>query len=361
VNKLSIKIKNGKLKFISKKLSSINTGIILGINILLPLVTYVLILAVIKYQIHRGFIRNMTQAYEDRIHLLGLAFDILILVLIDVYYIFLPILRIENITKQYSDLAKMELKYDKYSTKSSMEKILTEMLKMEKELKKQQDMAETRRQKTELYALRTQINPHFLYNTLDSIRGLSLIHDAWDIAAMTEALSKLFRNMINKEGEFSPLREEVTNISNYMLIQEFRFNNRFDYECDIEEVLLDNYLVPNLIVQPIVENAIMHGLEKKVGRGKVVVSAYTTEKRLVIEVKDNGVGSASDKLQDINKKLRAHDVAENAIVKTSKGIGLFNINERIKLMYGDVYGIFISSTPNINTTVELVLPLVNIE
>ena len=117
---------------------------------------------------------------------------------------------------------------------------------------------------TELTALQSQINPHFLYNTLECIRGQALIDDNREIAKMTEALSAFFRYSISKKGNFVTLREELDNINNYMLIQQYRFNNRFTLEImiDEEDKVAYDYLVPKLIIQPVIENAIFHGLEE---------------------------------------------------------------------------------------------------
>ena len=217
---------------------------------------------------------------------------------------------------------------------------------------------EVLKKQAELTALQSQINPHFLYNTLDSIRGFALIHDVPQIAKMTEALSKLFRCMIANEGKMVTLKEELQSVSNYMVIQQFRFDGRIGYQQKLDDEEMLSYYVPNLIIQPLVENAVVHGLECKEGGGTVTVSGYATQKKLVILVEDNGVGMEQEKLDILNEELANVNVKTLKIERTKyRGIALLNINQRIRLHFGTKYGVSIMSTPNVSTTVEIVLPL----
>jgi len=291
--------------------------VVLGLNIALPIILYVLIHHVLQF----------------RSILLVLLLTVVILGIINYFYIIVPFF--------------------------ILEKAFLEMEQIQKENDTQIKLAESRTQTTELYALQTQISPHFLYNTLDSIRGLALIHNVKEISTMTEALSRLFRSMIAKEGQMLSLREEFENINHYLTIQDFRFNQRFDYENVISEQFLNQYQIPNMTLQPIVENAIMHGLEKKLGRGKITITGYATEKRLVLKVTDNGVGIEKDKLDYLNEKLRNyHSPIQREAMRYHLGIALLNINKQIKLKFGEQYGIYISSTQNIYTATELVLPAI---
>lgn len=345
-------------KLILKRLGSVNLTLVVFLNIILPFAACMAGQLILNYQIRYYDSIKFTASYSIRMQILSLLLSMVILGTIDYIFIIYPVIRLEHIVEQYCKLAKMENKvaYDCYFTRSSLEKMFMDMLNEQKQRLKHDEEAENKRQETELYALQTQINPHFLYNTLDSIRGLALLNGVDEIASMTEALSRLFRNMIAKEGKLLTLREEFENVNSYILIQEFRFNNRFDYRLEIEEKMLDRYLVPNLILQPVVENAIMHGLEKKTGKGTIIIAGYSTEKRLVIEVTDNGVGMDGEKLESLNKKLKARET--NKWDGYKGGIALLNINQRIKLRYGDIYGIYMSSTPDVITTVQIVLPLI---
>lgn len=219
---------------------------------------------------------------------------------------------------------------------------------------------------TELTALQSQINPHFLYNTLESIRGQALLDDNHEIAEMVEALSAFFRYSISGKDSFVTLRDELNNIKNYILIQRYRFNNRFSLEVIIDE---DDegayeYLIPRLIIQPIVENAIFHGLEEKSEDGKVTIEIIVTEQNLIITVSDNGKGMEADKLEELNRRIHAKDtelVDENhnkvaGPAKKNTGIALPNIHRRISLLFGAEYGVNVYSTLGQGTDVEITVP-----
>ena len=154
------------------------------------------------------------------------------------------------------------------------------------------------------------------------------------------------------------MRQERDNINNYMKIQQFRFNNKFEYSFEVDEELLDKYMVPRMVIQPLVENAIMHGLERKVEGGWVRITAYVTERRFVVQVVDNGVGMSEERLELLNRTMKMNPVHQTISQdKNHSGIALININKRLKLKYGNQFGIILSSTPNIRTVTEVVLPL----
>jgi len=213
------------------------------------------------------------------------------------------------------------------------------------------------KKQAELDALQSQINPHFLYNTLDTIRGQAEVHGLSDIGQMSLSLSKLFRYSISNHNSFVFLREELDNIENYLLIQHLRFGDKFEKISRIEEDALQ-YKVPKLLIQPLVENAVHHGLEPKLERGSLVISAYITQSQLIINVQDNGVGIPPEKLVSINETLAGN---ASAIRNKDKGvsIGMTNVNARIKLLFGDDYGITVFSTLGAGTNVQISLPLVS--
>lgn len=209
-------------------------------------------------------------------------------------------------------------------------------------------------------ALQTQINPHFLYNTLEEIRGLALIRDENDIADMTEALALMFRYSISQDNKNVTFEQELRNLENYILIQKFRFSDKFAlrYELDKSDESLMNYRLPKLTIQPIVENAIQHGLNTMDDGGLITIKAVTTQNRLLIRITDNGIGIPADLLEQLNSKLESSAETDSYVPSTEKtGIALINVNLRIKLTYGAQYGLFVSSTPNVGTTVEIRLPL----
>ena len=168
--------------------------------------------------------------------------------------------------------------------------------------KTRKNNAQILNKQTELTALQSQINPHFLYNTLETIRGQALIDDNEEIAKMVEALSAFFRYSISRKGNLVTLRDELANIENYMLIQRYRFNNRFSMEVliDEEDEEAFDFLIPRLIIQPVVENAIEHGIdEKEDGDKKIFLSFRGNGDDVVITVRDNGMGMPQEKAETL--------------------------------------------------------------
>ncbi len=209
--------------------------------------------------------------------------------------------------------------------------------------------------------LQSQINPHFLYNTLDSIRGEALMEGNDSIAAMTERLSRFFRYCISNKGNIATIRDEINNIADYFYIQEYRFGDKFHLKTEVEEDCY-NYKIPQMTLQPIVENAIYHGLERKKDGGTVSIQVFETDKNVKILVSDNGVGMDEETLEQINKRLRSSaeytlkGYGESKSKKT--GIALKNVNDRIRLHYGSDYGITVHSTKYLGTDVNILIPKV---
>lgn len=227
--------------------------------------------------------------------------------------------------------------------------------------KTRKSSAEIFDKQTELTALQSQINPHFLYNTLESIRGQALMDDNQEIAGMVEALSSFFRYSISRKGKLVTLREELANINNYMLIQCYRFNNRFSLEVLIDEEDEEAYdfLIPKLIIQPVVENAIYHGLEEKLEGGKVTIEVIVTEKTLILTISDNGSGIEGAVLEKLNQRIHSPSMCveeEGSQKQHNTGIALPNIHKRIQLLFGEEYGVNIYSTIGQGTDVEITVP-----
>lgn len=208
----------------------------------------------------------------------------------------------------------------------------------------------------ELDALQSQINPHFLYNTLDSIRGHALTEGAEDIADMTEALSTFFRYSISNRNNMVTLNEELENAQNYFMIQQFRFNNRFRLQIfpfpqEIGEVCF----LPKMTLQPILENTILHGMEQKIGPGTISIRVVGTDNRTVITISDDGTGMSEETLLRLQAKLQNDEPVPLRRTK-GNGIALPNANRRIKLLFGKEYGMRIMSTLGLGTDVEITLP-----
>ena len=212
----------------------------------------------------------------------------------------------------------------------------------------------------ELHALQNQINPHFLYNTLEVIRGRALVQNAQDIADMTEALATIFRYNINRPGDVATLQEEIDNVRNYMLIQNCRFGDRFRFETEIEDVEdgILTHVLPVLTLQPLVENAIYHGINERIGGGRIRLKAYLTQRDLLIIISDNGKGLDDVTLQEIHRKLVGASEGLPVEKKTGRGTGiaLTNVNQRIKFYFGKEYGLDVKSTLGIGTTITITIP-----
>ncbi|MDF3002557.1 MAG: ypdA 16 [Bacillota bacterium] len=241
----------------------------------------------------------------------------------------------------------------KNKIKDLVEKCANEMIR--------ENSAEMLDKQAELAALQSQINPHFLYNTLETIRGYALIDDNNDIAKIVEALAAFFRYSINRRADLVTLRDELVNIQNYMMILKFRFNNRFTLEIiiDDDDSKAYDYFIPKLILQPIVENAIFHGLEDCVEGGRVTIEVIETEKNLLITVSDNGKGMDGKALNDLNERIRSAErnlEAYKSGAHRNTGIALSNIQKRIQLLFGPDYGLSVYSTVNQGTDVELTIP-----
>ena len=219
------------------------------------------------------------------------------------------------------------------------------------------------KKKSEYLALQNQINPHFLYNTLEGIRAEALIVGVDSIAEMTEALATYFRYTISQVNNLVTLEEELANVENYYYIQQFRFGSKLDlrirYDCEDEEEALMCQL-PKLTLQPIVENSIYHGLEQKIGKGCLDIKITMTDKHLIIMISDDGVGMEKGQVRAMNEKLRALRLEEEEEEENGKrgGIAVKNVNNRIKLLFGEEYGIYIYSQLDVGTDVEITLPIV---
>lgn len=231
---------------------------------------------------------------------------------------------------------------------------------VEKEIEEDsEESVKTVDKQAQISILQNQINPHFLYNTLESIRGQAIIEGADEIVKMVEALAIFFRYSISQKGNLVTLRDEINNVKNYFTIQQYRFNNRFSLNIKVDEDDEGVYdcLLPKLTLQPIVENAIFHGLETKGENGCVTISIIPTQKQLLITVSDDGVGINPEMLEEINRKIRNALTEDNENqTESSQGIALINVNKRIKLILGHQFGIHVYSTVNRGTDVEILIP-----
>ena len=210
--------------------------------------------------------------------------------------------------------------------------------------------------------LQNQMNPHFLYNILENIRSESLLNGLESVANMAELLGDFYRYTISQEENFVSLKEELDNTEVYFQIQRFRFSKKLELEVKVQEDLL-SLKVPRILLQPIVENSIVHGLEGRETGGKVGISISRSNQHVYIQVSDDGIGIEEEKLRQINEDLRnirrgfqGGVVGKGDMGKAGMGVSLLNIQERIHLLYGREYGLYLQSLENSGTDVCVVLP-----
>lgn len=216
-----------------------------------------------------------------------------------------------------------------------------------KELMNQVYLGKIKQKEAELSILQSQINPHFLYNTLDTIYWIARMENAMQTSKLIQALSNLFRLSLNNGQEFTTVANELQHLKSYILIQEKRYEGMIKFSIDVDEETL-NCQVIKLILQPLVENSIYHGIEPKGEDGEIHVNIYRENDLLIYVVSDNGAGTDASEIQKV--LAIPHDK------KVNFGFALKNVNDRIKLYYGDAYGIEFESAPGIGTTVTVKQP-----
>ncbi len=200
-------------------------------------------------------------------------------------------------------------------------------------------------------ALQAQINPHFLYNTLETIRSIAIRNQVESIADMAKSMADIFRYSVDSTKEEVILKDELKHVKNYINIQKIRYKERLNVEFNIDESLL-NYKIIKLVIQPLVENAIYHGIDMKKDAGKLCIECSKFEDKILISVSDNGIGIKKQELEDIRKNLE-NDIDR----KINKSIGLINVNSRLKLYYGKNCSLSIESDYDIGTKVYFKIPI----
>lgn len=208
---------------------------------------------------------------------------------------------------------------------------------------------------TQMKALESQINAHFLYNTLEAINSLAEIEEAEDISVMALALGDMFRYSIKTKGALVTLEKELAHVKNFVAIQQIRFDNGFRFEMDVPEELYSCRIL-KLILQPLVENALYHGLLHCNAGSSIYLSARKENKIIYFAVKDDGVGMASETLEQLQKLLEEKPKFGELSQHANESIGLKNINARIRLYYGEDYGLSVKSEQRCGTTVQIKIP-----
>lgn len=210
------------------------------------------------------------------------------------------------------------------------------------------------KRKAELKALQAQINPHFLYNTLNAITWQAVSSGDEKISQLSHSLGRFFRLSLSRGAEVIPVRDEIDHVKNYLLIQQIRYGEKLAYEFDVDEALLERPII-KLVLQPLVENAIYHGIKLKEGTGHIRVSAHEARdergrRLMAFCVEDDGVGIEPEKLSRINDELR------RVVSRQSDGYGIYNVNERIHLYYGEDCGLSYQSEEGKGTAVAFCVP-----
>lgn len=215
-------------------------------------------------------------------------------------------------------------------------------------LKIEEDQSELR--KSELKTLYAQINPHFLYNSLDTIIWTAEQGEHQKVVRMTSALSKYFRLSLSRGHDIIPVYQEIEHIKYYLVIQKIRYESKLEYEIGIDQDLY-SYKMLKTLLQPLVENALYHGIKNKPGGGKIWISGKRSGDRLTLQVRDDGVGMSKEKLARLL-------IFKEDEPLTSGGVAIINVHQRIQLSYGLSYGLQFESVPGEGTTVTVFLPIV---
>ncbi|MHB8128581.1 MAG: sensor histidine kinase, partial [Mobilitalea sp.] len=248
----------------------------------------------------------------------------------------------DELTEIFKDLKSTVNKISENEAKFYQSQIVEQQL-----INKQQQM--------EFKMLASQINPHFLYNTLETIRMQALSTGNMNVVTSIKLLGKSMHYVLENTGtDSTTLDKELEYIEVYLSIQKLRFGDRINYCIQYpNDMNLNKYKILPLLLQPIVENAVIHGLERTKLNGQIVINiSNTTNNILTIKIADNGHGMNAEKLEEINERINS------ASLDSTTSIGLYNINQRIKLLYGTKYGIIFTSQLNEGTTVTLTIPAI---
>lgn len=273
------------------------------------------------------------------------------------FSIFLP----KSFTKPITDLVVVTDKVSKgdLSARSrndsldevgELSKSMNQMIDKINELLSQITKEQIRIREAELELLQSQINPHFLYNTLDTIIWLAEGGDEKRVVGMVKSLSAFFRTSLSRGRDIITIREELLHAKSYLEIQQFRYQDILKYEIDVPEEF-NEYTIPKITIQPLIENALYHGIKNKRGGGRITIGARKEGDDFIISVSDDGIGMSEERLQEVIDGLSRQHPSDSAIY------GLYNVNERIRLKFGDKYGITLHSVFGQGSTCNILLPM----
>lgn len=245
-------------------------------------------------------------------------------------------------------------------TEKKLNRLIDDQIRQITESKSRNYEKELLIKQANITALQAQINPHFLYNALECIRAQAVLEDSHEIAKVTQTLSRFFRYNISNSSDLITLKDEFENVNDYILIQQYRFRNRISVEnnYDKNDKVLMDVLLPKLVLQPTVENSIIHGLEDMTSGAKITINAERTQNHVTIRISDNGKGMNLQQLEKLKARLINPIEATDRKSDTAKnGIALNNVNRRIQLFFGEEYNLNINSCLGEGTDVEFFIPL----
>ena len=288
-----------------------------------------------------------------RFSLLGMGLLLLLVIILSYYIprsITMPITRISRVTNQ---VAKGNLSVRAAAESGAEARMLSDslnaMIDKINELLDQVTTEQIRLRKAEFELLQAQINPHFLYNTLDTIVWLAEAGDQKRVVSMVGNLSDFFRTSLNQGKDIISIREELAHVRSYLEIQQVRYQDILRYEITVPEDLYE-YKIPKITIQPLVENALYHGIKNKRGQGTITITGERSENGFVLYVRDNGIGMTQERLNEVRAGI------QKLSYTGKESYGLYNVNERIRLNFGETYGISIESTYGEGTCVSISLP-----
>ena len=258
-------------------------------------------------------------------------------------------LRDSMVKVQEGDFSATVMEVPEQNEIGSLTQSFNVMIRRIEELMEQNRMEQEQKRKSEMKALQSQINPHFLYNTLDSIIWMAEGKKNEEVVLMTSSLAKFLRQSISNEDQQVSIGQEVEYARSYLTIQKMRYKNKLEYEIYLEASIKSCQIV-KLVLQPIIENAIYHGIKYKEGMGMVTVRGYEKDGCVVLEVADNGVGMDEETLKHIFERHKVN--------YRSNGVGVYNVQKRLKLYYGNDYGITYESEKGMGTKAVITIPKV---
>lgn len=305
------------------------------------------------WRVGKSFLNNSLKDEARKVRNLVIPVFLLLIIAFLSFLLFIynslirPLHYVVDLLNNSSNISKIKIpKYLRYENRRIGSGIIT-LVNKNYEIGKELSETQRDRKRMEISKLQAEINPHFIYNTLTSIKYIAILNKQEKISNLITSFVKLLKNSINREGAFILFKDELENLNHYIEIQKVIYNNNISFNFEIDESSL-NCVVPNFILQPLVENSILHGILPKGREGLISISSKINGDKLIIKIIDNGVGLDSTSITDLKSNF-------NESSKFS-GIGLSGINQKIKLIFSEEYGIDIESIVGEKTIVTILLP-----